>query len=200
MAKKKAATPEVILIPPVNKQIMKLTVRGTSPLIMHKWSEKAKKQMRDKHAGKAAAHKGRKKRDPKKEFEEATYRLGKGYGFPAVAFKNAAVTAISGLAGVTKVLTRQAFHIAGEGSEQLVRLNTKAPIMREDMVRVGMGAADLRYRPEFVEWEATLEIRLNMDIFSPEQIVNIFQHAGFGVGIGEWRPEKNGAYGTFECV
>jgi len=204
----KKQTTEVVLVPPINIQTLKLTVRGTSPMIQHRWSEKAKKMMRDKQEGKAAAHKGRAVRGPKErhqEFIEATYMIDRKakkpvYGFPAVAFKNAATTAVSGMAGVTKVLTRQAFHIRGEGLEQLVRLKTKAPRMQEDMVRVGMGSADLRYRPYFDEWEAVLEIRLDTDIFSPEQIVNMFQHAGFGVGVGEWRPEKNGQFGTFECV
>jgi len=207
MAKKKQ-TAEVVLVPPISIQTLKLTVRGTTPMIQHRWSEKAKKQMRDKQEGKAAAHKGRAKRGPKEreqEFIEATYMIDRKakkpvYGFPAVAFKNAAITAVSGMAGITKVLTRQAFHIVGEGPDQLVRMKTKPPTTREDMVRVGMGSADLRYRPEFTEWEAVLEIRLNSDIFTPEQIVNMFQHAGFGVGVGEWRPEKNGMFGTFECV
>ena len=35
------------------------------------------------------------------------------------------------------------------------------PEIREDMVRVGMGAADLRYRGEFKEWSVILPIRFN---------------------------------------
>jgi hypothetical protein len=30
-----------------------------------------------------------------------------------------------------------------------------------------------------------------------QDIINLLQHAGFGVGLLEWRPEKNGDHGRF---
>ena len=38
------------------------------------------------------------------------------------------------------------------------------PIMREDMVRVGMGTADIRYRAEFRDWSALLRISSYPDL------------------------------------
>ena len=73
------------------------------------------------------------------------------------------------------------------------------PSMREDMVRVGMGTADLRYRPEFKSWSISLPIEYNADAITLEQIVNLVNLAGFGVGIGEWRPERDGQYGMFHA-
>ena len=87
---------------------------------------------------------------------------------------------------------RGSFHIEGE----LVEIKGK-PNMREDMVRIGMGTADIRYRPEFKEWSVTLPLRYNADKISLDQIVNMFNLAGFGVGVGEWRPEKDGTHGMF---
>ena len=72
--------------------------------------------------------------------------------------------------------------------------------MREDMVRIGMGTADVRYRPEFKEWRVKLPIRYNEDAISLDQIVNLFNLGGFGVGIGEWRPEKRGVHGMFHVA
>lgn len=69
--------------------------------------------------------------------------------------------------------------------------------MREDMVRIGMGSADLRYRAEFTEWETTFALRFNASVTNPGQIANLFKIAGFAIGIGEWRPEKDGSYGMF---
>jgi GntR family transcriptional regulator len=60
--------------------------------------------------------------------------------------------------------------------------------MREDMVRVGMGTADIRYRGEFTTWSMDLPIRYNARAVSVEQLVLIFDAGGFGTGIGEWRP------------
>jgi len=69
--------------------------------------------------------------------------------------------------------------------------------MREDMVRVGMGVADIRYRPQFDPWAAKVRIAFNAAAISPEQIANLLDIAGFGVGVGEWRPEKDGSFGRF---
>jgi hypothetical protein len=33
--------------------------------------------------------------------------------------------------------------------------------MREDMVRIGMGTADIRYRGEFPEWSVDVPLRFN---------------------------------------
>jgi hypothetical protein len=37
--------------------------------------------------------------------------------------------------------------------------------------------------------------RSNASVLSADQITNLFNVAGFGVGIGEWRPQKNGSFG-----
>ncbi|GAF67348.1 unnamed protein product, partial [marine sediment metagenome] len=72
--------------------------------------------------------------------------------------------------------------------------------MREDIVRVANGAADIRYRAEYPVWSATLNIRFNAGIISEEEVVQIFSAAGFSCGIGEWRPEKSatGSYGLWD--
>lgn len=72
--------------------------------------------------------------------------------------------------------------------------------MREDMVRVGMGTADLRYRPEFSEWRTKILVRYNTNVLSEAQILNLLNVAGFAVGVGEWRPEKDGQYGMFHVA
>jgi hypothetical protein len=40
-------------------------------------------------------------------------------------------------------------------------------------------------------------IKFNTSAISAEQVANLLNVAGFGVGIGEWRPERNGSYGRF---
>lgn len=200
-----------IELPKLDIRLMEVAVVGDSPLIVHAWSEKAKKEMLDKQMKKAKSAKEAK--DPKADFEAAMYRLADGgYGFPSVAFKNAAVAAGTSVAGLTKIQARQAFHILGEDADiqgafegsksrvNLVRIEGGKPSMREDMVRVGMGTADLRYRPEFSEWHAKLLVRYNANVLSESQILNLLNVAGFAVGVGEWRPEKDGQYGCFHVA
>lgn len=184
-----------IELPQLDIRILDIRLVGDSSLICHKWSVKAKKQMLDKQMGVASA--GKELKDPHRDYEESLYRLPDGgYGFPAIAFKNAAVEACTSLGkSVTKVMARQAFHVVGE----LVRIEGE-PTMREDMVRVGMGTADIRYRGEFVDWAATVRVRYNARVLSAEQVVNLFNTAGFAVGVGEWRSEKDGSHGLFHVA
>ena len=188
-----------IELPKLNIETMEITIIGETPLICHRWSEKAKKEMLDKQMKKAKPAKAAK--DPEEDYRQSLYELpGGGYGFPVVAFKNAAVTACTSVAGITKVAARQAFRVGSslDGGE-LVEIHG-VPEMREDMVRIGMGTADIRYRGQFVNWWATVIVRYNANVLSAEQIVNLFNTSGFGVGLGEWRMEKDGQYGCFRVA
>jgi hypothetical protein len=197
-------SPLVITIPKINVQQMQVSLVGDSPLISHAWSEKAKKQMLDKQMKKAKTAKEAK--DPWLDFCDSLYWLTERpakptekeiakarFGFPCVAFKAAAVGACRFADGIKMTEARGAFHVIGEHAH----IEGAAPIMREDMVRIAMGTADIRFRGEFKEWKTTLTVSYNADALSPEQIVNLFNVAGFGVGVGEWRPEKDGSYGRF---
>lgn len=187
----KTKDPTPIVAPKINVKEIEITLVGDSPLICHAWSQKAKKEMLDKQQKKAKQAKEAK--NPDRDFQESLYHLsGGGYGFPAVAFKSAAVDACSHIDGVTKVEARGAFHINGD----MVRVDGE-PTKREDMVRVGMGTADIRYRGEFRTWKATIKLRYNANVLSAEQINNLFNTAGFAIGIGEWRPQKDGSFGMF---
>jgi hypothetical protein len=181
-----------IVLPQLDIRTIRLRVVGDAPLICHRWSDKAKKMILDKQMGKATA--GKENKDPERDFQESLYPHPEGgYGFPVIAFKNAAVDACTSLGkAITKVAARQTFHIVGE----LAKIEGE-PEPREDMVRVGMGTADIRYRAEFKQWSTTLVIRYNARVLTDEQIINLFNVAGFAVGVGEWRPEKNGSYGLF---
>lgn len=199
-----------VMIPAINIQTATIKIVGDSPLIVHKWSEKAKKEILDKQM-KRAKSKGHDAKDPVRDFIDSLYWLdgepeeknetgfvqaiqnGARFGFPSVAFKAAAVSA-GYRAGVTKdkVSMNAAFHIDGE----FVEIHG-IPEMREDMVRVGMGTADIRHRGEFKQWYAIITVRYNAGAISLEQLVNLFSLGGFACGVGEWRAEKGGAYGMF---
>jgi len=211
MAKTPTKEVTAIELPPLNTKIMEVTIIGDESLIVHAWSKKAKLEMLNKQMKKAKA--GKEAKDPVRDFRESLYPMdGGGYGFPSVAFKAASVTAVTSAGGVTKVAARQAFHILGEGVDvegafegtkarmNLVRVFGSEPRMREDMVRIGLGTADLRYRGEFWPWYAVVSVKYNASVLSESQIMNLINTAGFGVGVGEWRPEKNGLNGLFHVA
>jgi hypothetical protein len=185
------SSPLLVQVPKIDVRTLEIRLIGDSPLICHAWSEKAKKQMLDKQMKKAKTAKEAK--DPQKDYEESLYKHPDGgYGFPCVGFKAAAVGACRFSDGIKMTEARGAFHVVGE----LAKIEGE-PTMREDMVKMAMGTADIRYRGQFDPWATVLTISYNASAFSPEQICNLFNLAGFGVGVGEWRPERDGSYGRF---
>lgn len=183
----------VMTLPEFDLRRVNVRIRGTSPLISHAWSLKAKRLMLDKQMKRAST--GKEAKNPEADFKESLYTYpGGGYGFPSVAFKAAAVTAAKD-AELKMTDMRRAFHIDGE----LVKIEGK-PQPRDDMVRVGMGTADIRFRAEFPKWEALLPVTFNAKAINVELLLNLFRLAGFGVGVGDWRPEKDGQFGRFEVV
>ena len=199
MAKKKDQKgAKSIHIPAIRRSVVKLRLVGMSPLVTHNWSEKAKSEMRAKQQGKARRKKDPK--DPDAEFDAARYRLEDGRdGFPAVGIRKAIIGAARYVDGLTLVETRGSVFV--NLGQELVPIEAPAPAMREDMVRVGgrgpgTGTADLRYRPEYWPWQIPIEVMF-MGL-TPEQVVNLVKLAGVHVGIGEWRPEKDGQWGMFD--
>ncbi len=218
-------TIEVMEIKPIEVRKGTVRVQGDSPLIMHAWSEKAKRMMLEAQMGKA---KGKKKeyKSPVEDFIRSMYWLtempevtsdmseedkeqafntaivnGARFGFPVTAFKQAAISA-SYRMGWTKdkMSLRGAFFIEGE-VDDMVEIHSDPPTLREDMVRVGMGTADIRYRGEFRNWWADLTISYNVNgAYSLENIINIINAGGYICGVGEWRPEKDGQFGMFHVA
>jgi hypothetical protein len=188
-----------ISLKPIARAKMTFGIRGTSPIIMHQWSEKAKSMMRDKQqAGKKTRE--RELRKPGDEAMAATYRTESGdVGIPAMAFKSAILTAAHKDIGIEKTLVRKAlFLICKDPGLVLPFTACDEPIVREDMVRVGMGAADLRYRPEFRNWKCVVELEIDAELLQDADVLALVGRAGFGVGLCEWRPEKGGEFGRFE--
>ena len=192
---------EIIEIPQIKIDVVKFKVRGATPLIVNRFSEKAKQMILDKQMKKA--EKGKEAKDPVAQFQGSLYKFsdGKRTGFPAVGFKAAMVRAGKQL-GLTMTDLRGRFHVMADEGD-LVEIKKSVPHMREDMVRIGMGVADVRFRGEYgTGWECEITIQFFKNAISKEQLAQLLTLAGFTCGIGEWRPEKSnsGSYGIFELV
>lgn len=221
MATKKT---EVIEIKPIEMQSVQLTIVGDTPLIMHAWSEKAKKQMLDAQMG-VSKGKQKERKSPVQDFIDSMYWLtekptggdseeekqllflqavqkGARFGFPVTALKQAAISA-SFRKGWSKdkMSLRGSFFIDGGCGEFMEIKSSDPPVMREDMVRVGLGTADLRYRGEFSNWSATFKLKYDVNGQYPlSAIINMINAGGTTCGIGEWRPERDGMFGMFHVL
>jgi hypothetical protein len=186
----------------LQEEELAIAIKGVTPIIPHKWSEKAKAMMPG-HPKRDEVQEKKGKHLPEQEAEECLYRLGDGRcGMPATAFKAAMIGACGLFEGITKVNTKLVLHVVGEGDEQLVPIAGTLKL-REDTPRNANGGADLRYRYMIVDWSATVRIRYIPSVISARSIVALLDAAGKG-GIGDWRPSApksaTGTYGRWEVV
>lgn len=200
----------------INIQRAQIKIVGDTPLIMHKWSKKAKQEMLDKQMKKTKTT-AREAKDPVRDFIESMYWIdeepteytqeafekavesGASWGFPVTAVKQAAISAAyrSGMSK-DKVSIQGTFFIEGIGTDLLGKLECDTPKIREDMVKIAGGTADIRYRGEFTNWSMILNISYNANgVYTFDQIVNMINLGGFSCGLGEWRTEKGGQFGMF---
>jgi hypothetical protein len=199
MAKKKQAeTVGTIELSRLQDAILEVPIIGLTPVIPHKWSEKAKRMMPGHPDADPKKPKG--KRQPKEEAEACLYKLGRSLAMPATAFKAAIVGACRFFASPTMVEAKQLLFIEGEGPEQLVKISGDKGEPQEDTPRNANGSADLRYRYYISGWAAKLRVRYVPSRITRESVVTLIDAAGRG-GVGDWRPSApksySGTFGTF---
>lgn len=235
MATKKSATVkaetrnESIVIEPIKKVETEVVLIGETPLLVHAWSEKAKRQMLEAQQKNKKDKKAKEARDPFAEFMNAAYWLtpkpeedtpeafeaaiaaGAKFGFPTIAIKEAALAAAYRAGYIpNQVSMRCSFYLNGvgknsshSGSELAVIETEEPPYLREDTVKIGgiSKTADLRYRPEFRNWWIRLKVTLiDTGVYSMSSIINALNLAGQMNGLGEWRMERSGDFGRFHVA
>jgi hypothetical protein len=184
-------------VQPIKTKRIRFGVIGTSPLIQHAWSEKALTMIRLTAAERRKMPKVA--RSPEEEASAAMYRTESGEpGIPILAFKGALISAAHKDIGLEKTLVRKSLFFPCTDANNCVPLDADEPVCREDIVRVGVGQTDLRYRPEFRRWRFVVECEVDSDALTEADVLNLVNRAGFGVGLCEWRPEKGGEFGRFQ--
>ena len=131
-------------------------------------------------------------------FDEAI-KNGARFGFPANSFKQAANSAAYRMGEVpNQMALRSAYFLNDINGGELVEIKGSSPLCREDMVRVGQGTADLRYRAMFDTWYCDMVLEFNANgKYTKTEIIDFLNKGGYGVGVGEWRPEHDGMFGRF---
>lgn len=227
MAKKKdeaVAPPVTVSAEPINLgellsttavfQGFKLWLVGDTPLITHAWSKKAKDAMLQKQV--KATKPGKEPRDPHADFVTSLYEMTEGvYGFPATGVKNAILASAHKDKGLPRTSVRNALWLdsnmvrvrpalAGAICDMpLIRVYGCDPEMREDMVKIGAGlnkTASLAYRGQFTVWAMKISGRFDSTIITPQALAFLINSAGIASGLGEWRNERNGVFGSFHLA
>lgn len=202
MAKKKAETKQMEVME-VRRGEMVFYVKGTSPLILNRLSEKTKRELLLPRGRKTASEKaGSLKHNPLKEFRAAAHWLSTPaetlLGIPATAFKGAMMTAGLDMDGLTKAGIGRHVYVTSDyvGVYGVPKLHM-TPVRSADMNKT----PDIRTRVIVPEWAAKVTVQFVKPIMRDKVVANLMAAAGIIAGVGDFRPEKGkGAYGQFELV
>jgi len=183
---------------------------GTAPLVQARFSAKAMQSMMSKMAAGSTAGKGKAKaaRNFDDDFEQAKHISEDGWqGIPASAFRQAMISACR-LVGFKMTLAKLSVFVEADGFDRvdgipLIRFEGNAE--RTDMaVRNATGVADIRVRPMWRQWKASVRVRYDADQFTITDLTNLMTRVGLQVGIGEGRPDSRQSaglgWGTFEIA
>lgn len=180
-----------------------VTIVGTTALLQHRFSENAE-------AAKQTRKVNIQERDPREEAETVSYRLPDG----SLYFPGAAIGRLLREAGgshkqrgsrkslkyvipaATLVMT-DAIRLHAPDSEEV--LNNFEVDSRPVQIPATKGRI-MRHRPRLNGWAATFDIRIDETILSSETIHQLLSEGGQQIGIGDFRPEKGGPFGTFRVV
>lgn len=187
-------------IQPPNFKSVTLRCEGTAPLMVHKFSEKMRKQMEEKQTAENKVTKKREPKDYNAEFEGAKYLSTKGWeGIPAIMLRGAMIAACRYTAGLTMTHAKGAFFIKADGRDKidgtpLIKIEGKSEHDKRP-VRLESGVADIRNRPRYDDWAVEVTIEFDADLLSANDVANLLARAGAQVGIGELRPQSRDSFG-----
>jgi hypothetical protein len=214
----------------IEKEIIEVTLIGTSALIINNFNNKTQTQMEDERRLNAEEKRALKRAPREPVIPEERYmaaRILDENGVDCVEarhIKAALVTAATkyGEIGVPGSVVKGALFVLGDlipihfrGVKPWVALKPHLgdlkvgpcglPVMRRDPVRVGNFGSkkpDLRYRPEYRDWSITIRIEFEPALISLAGLHHLTRRAGSSVGLYEWRPEKSagGIFGRFDIA
>lgn len=191
-----------IVIPPPNFQFAEFRIKGTAPLVIHRFSAKTKNEMKTKmEAGKSSGSK--KNREPKNSdttYNEARYIAKEGWdGFNAGAIRAAMISACR-LVNFKMTLAKLSIFVMEDGWDAtepqipLIRIYGD-PRKQEDMARVETGQPYVTIRAAYMPWSAKVNIRWDADQFTIADVSNLLSRVGLQVGLCEGRPDSKNSVG-----
>lgn len=198
---------DVIELKPLGNRFLEVTISGDSDLVLNKMNDINAKMLTDKQKGKA------KNNDTPNEWEAIItsihWRDGKPNDYSEnglrEALKNNA-PCISGFGfkksfGDAVVRNKiDKYKTAFDASVNVMATGGLIPItfaehcIDEKLMSPKKGSPVLVYLNRFVGWKATFVISFMENAYSAEQILNIINLAGFGLGIGSGRTSGFGRY------
>lgn len=208
----------LIVIPRPKVSIIKVEVKGLSPLLMKAWSPEAIGKIEAKQGKKAPKNTQLPPRDIQKEWNSGRYINDKGYDCAkGVHFAKAIAAAALLVDGIPKAYVDKTVYIteefipltfddaADKRKKKPPRRARKpsTPHLNRTMGKIGSFPNKVAYpiyRPEYRNWSCSFHVEYDETVLSAEQVIALLDRGGFYNGIGEWRPERSGSFGRFQVV
>ena len=200
-----------IIIPALNLECGSFLIEGDTIMVQNKFSEKAKRSMKDVQEAGSRSKKGKKKepKDFQEMFKQAQHISKEGWpGIPASAFRSGVISACR-LVGFKMTLAKLSLFVVAEGydkddSTPLCRITKGKAKYRDDAVRI-QNTCDVHARAMFDPgWQAKVMLEWDADQFSLADVSNLMVRLGKQVGIGEGRPDSRSSagmgWGTFRLI
>lgn len=180
---------------------VQVEIRGITPLLIHRFSE-------DAEQGKKTRRIEATKTDPREEATKHAYIANdKTFYFNAFAIPSAMGNAGANhkARGTRKSLRYVVPSAVRMSTDTVTILNGAGPAkdFEVDSRPVTIPATKgriMRHRPRFDCWGAKFELMVDDNLLSAEMAHQLLQEAGQSIGIGDFRPEKRGPFGTFRVT
>ena len=163
---------------------VRVTMKGTSPLLMHRFPLEPIEAME--------------KKEPKEQAEIAAYRDPENNSLyiPGVAVQRALIGAAVYSKGKGRASLQKQVAACVLVSPERIHLGTNTyTIDSRPVVVPATKGRIIRHRPRLDEWQMTFEIEWDPVLLTKKQLRTIVDDAGSRVGFLDFRPEKKGPYG-----
>jgi hypothetical protein len=183
-------------------KLVNVAIRGDTSLLQHRFSESAEAAPSTR---KMLVNHG----TPREQAEKVTYRNGQGFYHPGAAIGRLIREAGSGhkLRGSRRsakfvvpscvlVMEDKIDLLNGDGKSHLKDYEVDS---RPVTIPSTKGKV-MRHRPRFDQWSMQFTLRINEDILPVEFVQQLLTEGGQQIGIGDFRPEKSGPFGTFQIT
>lgn len=202
--------PREVSIKAPNFQTAVFHIRGTAPLVIHRFSKKL--EILEGYAVGTKKSKGKKVHEATNlddVYNASRYISKEGWdGFNASSIRNGLIRVCT-LVNYKMTLAKMSLFVKEDGWDAkepqipLVRIYGES-VRQDDAARLPNGTMIVTTRAAYHNWSAKLNIRWDADQFSLADVSNLVMRDGIQCGIGEGRPfskESCGmGWGTFEII
>ncbi len=180
---------------------IRVEIRGVTPLLIHRFNEDAESSKKTRRVEAT-------NRDPRDEATKNAYIAPDGtFYFSAFSIPGSMGNAGSShkstgsrkslryvVPSAVRMLSDKVTILNGAGPAKSFEVDSRPVTIPATKGRI------MRHRPRFDQWGAEFDILLDDQLLSPEMAQQLLTEAGQSIGIGDFRPEKRGPFGTFRVI